>query len=110
MGENDIMNEDRVVGKEGGMKDDKHKNRLELLPFDSILEVGKVLTHGAEKYEPNNWQKVEVIRYVGALLRHLFAWLLGEIFDKKSGLRHTSHMTCNAMFINHIDMRDNKDE
>lgn len=103
-------NKDRVVGEKGGMKDDKNKIKMELLPFDSVREVAKVMTHGAKKYEPDNWKKVEVMKYVGAFLRHLVDWLLGETYDKDSGLRLTSHMACNAMFINHIDMRDNKDE
>ena len=103
-------NKDRVVGNKGGMKDDKKKIRMELLPFDSVREVAKVMTHGAEKYEPDNWKKVEVMRYVGAFLRHLVDWMLGETIDKDSGLRLTSHMACNALFINHIDMRDNAED
>ena len=38
-------------------KSDAEKNRLDLLPVRPLLDVGKVLTFGAKKYEPRNWEK-----------------------------------------------------
>ena len=56
-----------------GHKDDQEKNRLDLIEPEFIEGVGKVLTFGADKYEPNNWQKVEDAenRYYAAAMRHL---------------------------------------
>lgn len=93
------MNKDRIVGKNGGVKDDRQKIRWELLPFDVIEQVAIIMTHGAEKYEDDNWKKVEPARFVGALMRHLCSHLKGEIYDKESGLLHLSHMCCNAVFL-----------
>ena len=58
-----------------GRKDDQEKNRLDLIEPEFIEGVGRVLTFGAGKYEPNNWQKVEDAkdRYYAAALRHIMA-------------------------------------
>lgn len=91
-----------------GMKFDTGKNRLDLVEPEFIENVGKVLTFGAEKYAPNNWQKVEdpVDRYYAATLRHLLAWRRGEKIDPESGLNHLSHVATNIMFLMHFDKDD----
>ena len=63
-----------------GKKFDSEKPMLYLLPPKSMNEIGKVLTHGAEKYGPENWRKVENLqnRYTSAALRHIFAHMEGE--------------------------------
>lgn len=87
------------------MKFDTGKNRLDLIEPEFIENVGEVLTFGADKYEPNNWQKVEdpVNRYYAATLRHLLAWRRGEKIDPESGLNHLSHVATNIMFLMHFD-------
>ena len=83
------------------MKYDKGKVRMDLLPFDCLTEIAKVLTFGAEKYKENSWQTVKnrYERYRGSLLRHMAAMQAGEILDKESGLSHAAHLATNAMFI-----------
>ena len=84
-----------------GMKFDNNKIRVDLIDPDFIINVSKILTFGARKYAPNNWQEVEdpINRYYGAALRHLLAWRQGEKRDPDSGLHHLWHCACNLMFL-----------
>lgn len=84
-----------------GRKDDKGKIRMHLLPFDSLAEIAKVLTVGAEKYAPNNWKKVGDLeeRYMDALLRHIGAHQTGGLLDPEDGLSHLAHAGCNLLFL-----------
>ena len=83
-----------------GKKYDSGKPKLYLLPPKSINEVGKVLTFGAEKYDPHNWRKVDDLqnRYSSAALRHIFAHIDGEDVDEETGLSHLAHAICCLMF------------
>ena len=83
-----------------GKKFDSEKPMLYLLPPKSINEVGKVLTYGAQKYDPENWRKVDDLqnRYTSAALRHIFAHMEGEEDDKETGLSHLAHAMCCLLF------------
>ena len=83
-----------------GKKYDGGKPQLYLLPPKSINEVGKVLTFGAEKYDPHNWRKVDDLqnRYTSAALRHIFAHIDGEDVDEETGLSHLAHAMCCLLF------------
>jgi len=83
-----------------GKKYDGDKAKLYLLPPKSILEVGKVLTYGADKYDPENWRKVDDLqnRYTSAALRHIFAHIDGEADDQETGLSHLAHAMCCLLF------------
>jgi len=84
-----------------GVKFDHGKPRWDLLPFDVIEEIVKVLTMGAQKYEDHNWKKIENIpeRYFAALMRHMAAWQAGETEDQESGLSHLAHAGCCLTFL-----------
>lgn len=82
------------------MKYDGEKVRLDLLPVQPIIEIGKVLTYGARKYEKDNWRKgLEWSRCYAATLRHLFAWQSGETNDPETGLSHLAHAACEILFL-----------
>lgn len=49
-----------------GLKYDGDKPMLDLIPPEAIMAIGRVMTYGAQKYGPNNWQGVEPRRYVAA--------------------------------------------
>jgi hypothetical protein len=93
-----------------GKKYDNGKLRWDLLPLGPVEEVVEILTYGAEKYGPNNWQMVEdwEDRYFAALMRHLVAWRKGERDDKESGLPHLAHALCNLTFLRYLEC--DKDE
>ena len=95
-----------------GKRYNKGKNRLDLVPPELIEEVGWVLTHGAEKYAPRNWEGgfEDIKKDVYApLLRHLIAWDKGEEFDKESGLTHLAHAGCNIAFLIALSKREDWD-
>ena len=98
---NDARQLANTLTRDQTIKADGGKPRMELIPTSALYSLGRVLTHGAEKYSPNSWQNVEVERYVGALLRHLCAFLDDPTgVDADSGLKHTEHLLANAVFIN----------
>lgn len=77
-----------------GSKADGGKPRVDLLPFAALTEVAHVMTFGAEKYAPYNWQGLSVSRLFAAALRHGFAWFRGEDLDPETGRSHLAHMAC----------------
>lgn len=88
------------MNQEQGKKNDQEKVRLELLSSTAILELGKVLTFGAKKYDAHNWRKgLHFSRLIGAILRHVLAYSGGETIDPESGLNHLSHAMCGCMFL-----------
>ena len=85
-----------------GVKFDNEKPRMDLFSPGALLASGQVMSHGAKKYEPRNWERgVDWGRYYGAALRHLLAWWSGEDLDKESGLHHLAHAMCCVMFLLH---------
>jgi hypothetical protein len=84
-----------------GTKYDVNKIRYSLLPIKEIESVVEVLEYGANKYEVDNWQKVDKARqrYYDALMRHVTAWKKGELKDDESNLSHLAHAACNALFL-----------
>ena len=88
----------KIVGE--FLKFDTSKTRYDLVPPSAIKAIANVLTYGAKKYKPNNWQLVEdTERYTAALYRHLEAWRSGEINDSESGLPHLEHAMTNLAFL-----------
>jgi len=93
-----------------GRKYDQEKARFDLLDPCFIEAMAEVMTYGAQKYAPNNWQKVEDFkaRYTAALHRHLNAWQQGEERDEESNLYHLAQVSCNAMFLFWEEQNDSK--
>lgn len=80
-------------------KADGDKPDPSLLPPRAVLRVVEVLTHGAGKYGRDNWVRCDdKRRYVGATLRHVLAYMSGEVMDPESGLPHLAHAACSLLF------------
>ncbi len=91
------------------MKFDTGKLRYSLIPPIMLKALANVLTYGAKKYKPNNWQGVDdVDRYWDALYRHLEARRDGEMLDSESKLPHLWHAITNIGFILFLDDKSNK--
>ena len=101
-----------MQGIDVGKKWDGEKPKLHLLPPKAILEVGKVLTYGAEKYDEENWRKLDNLqdRYTSAALRHLFAHIDGEETDEETQLSHLAHAMCSLLFKLEIELENAKIE
>ena len=63
------------------------KLRWSLVEFDSLEDMVKGLMTD---------------EIAESLMRHLFAYLRGEDLDPESGLPHTGHIMCNAMFLSYM--------
>jgi hypothetical protein len=95
----------------GGRKFDGDKLQYGLVPPLALRETVKVLTFGAQKYEPDNWRRVPDghRRYFDAAQRHIWAYKEGEIIDPESGVNHMAHAICCLMFMLDLDETQVKD-
>lgn len=94
-----------------GAKKDDGKNRLDLLPYDALAEVGKVLTFGSKKYDDRNWELgINYGRVFGAAMRHLTTWFMSKVTgissnDEETGLNHLAHAACCVLFLLSYEIR-----
>lgn len=88
-----------------GLKFDTGKLKYSLVPLAATRALAEILTFGAEKYAPNNWQLVSnpEERYTDALLRHLESYRAGEKIDPESGFSHLKHAITNIAFLLHFE-------
>ena len=95
-----------------GIKYDSEKPKMNLLPPKAIVEISKVLTFGAEKYDAENWRKLDDLqnRYTAGALRHIFAHMDGEDLDPESGMSHLAHALCCLLFKLEIELENAKIE
>lgn len=83
-----------------GVKHDGGKLPLDLLPFDAIEEVARVMDFGAQKYARRNWEGgMSWGRLFAAALRHLFSFWRGQDRDPETGLSHLAHATTCCLFL-----------
>ena len=87
-----------------GIKHDKDKIPLGLLPPEALIEIAKVFGFGAKKYSPHNWRGgFKWSRLYDALLRHLYAWQMNEDLDEETKLSHLGHAgCCLTMLLTHV--------
>lgn len=78
----------------------KLKPQLQLIPPISNVETAKALKHGADRYGPWNWRtaNVESMTYIGAIKRHLDAYLDGQDLDE-SGAHHLGHIAASCAIL-----------
>lgn len=82
-------------------KADRGKPELTLVPLQILYDIARVRMYGTQKYkDPDNWKRVEPVRYRNAMLRHMIAYLEDPYgVDEESGLPHLSHLACNVAFL-----------
>ncbi len=78
---------------------------------EAIRELAEVAEYGANKYSKHNWKEGLYVRSVtSSLLRHLSAFIDGEITDEESGLPHTGAIVWNAMVLAEMSKRPDMDD
>ena len=83
-----------------GKKNDSEKPQMDLISSIAELELAKVLTFGAKKYDSHNWRKgIAYSRIIAAIKRHVNAYNNGETNDPETGLSHMAHVMTEAMFL-----------
>lgn len=84
-----------------GLRYDEGKPRMDLIPPELLFAIAEVLTYGAEKYAPRNWERGMIWgkEVYAPLIRHLEKWKKGEERDEESGLTHLAHAACNIAFL-----------
>jgi len=101
-----------MKSKTGGLRYNEDKLKWGLVDFDALDNMVRVLMYGEQKYDAHNWKKgLPYVSVTESMLRHIYAFLRGEDVDPESGLPHTGHIMCNAMFLDyywqhHKDMDD----
>ena len=92
--------------------EDKPLAGLVLQDFGSaLLEVAKVGTFGAEKYEKSNWLIVPngIERYTDAMARHFLQESL-QPNDPESELKHAAHTAWNALARLELMLRNERQD
>lgn len=86
--------------KQEGLRFNQGKTRHDLAPAWAQEQYCKVLTKGAEKYAPRNWEKgMAWSKVLASMKRHIAAFERGEDHDPETGLLHMAHVMCNAAFM-----------
>jgi hypothetical protein len=89
-----------------GMRFNTGKTRFDLIPQSWIRSLAQILTVGANKYEPRNWEKgLSWSETLGSLHRHLDAWVSGEQYDKETKCHHLGHVAWNALALMTMQLR-----
>lgn len=82
-----------------GTKFDQQKAPMDLLPYESLEEIAKVLAAGEQKYGTANWANgIEMRRLISAALRHIGQFNSGEDFDSETQTLHLANAACNLLF------------
>lgn len=93
------------VSPTGGLRDNRGKFRLSLVPSQLEEAVAEVIfkssKEGGGKYPMHNWRKgLPWSEVAESAIRHLKAFAQrGEDHDKESGLHHLKHAACNIAFL-----------
>lgn len=85
-------------------KADAGKLQIHMVPMQIVRDCAEVRMYGTKKYgDENNWKKVELIRYIDAMLRHTLAFVEDiHSVDEESGIPHYKHAECNWSFISQL--------
>lgn len=83
-----------------GLRYDSGKPAMHLLPPFAMLELGKLFARGVIKYYERNWEKgMKWSKMLSPMLRHVFRFMLGQNYDKETGVHHLACVAWNALCL-----------
>lgn len=83
-----------------GIKYDQDKPRMDLISTEALIQLARVMGHGAKKYGDQNWRGgLKWSRPIAAALRHITSFNSGEDLDPETSISHIAHAMCNLMFL-----------
>jgi hypothetical protein len=89
-----------------GLRYDAGKLRMDLIPPEWEEGLAEVLTKGAEKYEPRNWELgMPWSKIIGSARRHLLKFQKGERYDPETGCHHLFMAAWNILALASYDVR-----
>ena len=101
-----ILNDGDITAYATGAKRDKlDEPAWHLLPYQAINAIAKVLTAGAEKYGPRNWEQgLPMKSYLNHAMIHIGKFILSETAgedwfagDELEQEDHLAHAACNLL-------------
>ena len=94
------MSEDKFI-----KADSTKEFRPELVTIEFRRGMAKILAQGAVKYSDDNWKEcTDPRRYIGALMRHMEDFEMGNKIDAESGQHTLLHAACCLMMLHGIDL------
>jgi hypothetical protein len=92
------MKEGETVTNEQGGSQSHLEARLDLIPGDALIRIGKILSAGAGKYGEWNWKKIPVNDHLNHALVHIYKHLLGS----PTGEDDLGNAACRILFALHM--------
>ena len=95
----DDPNAEVVINKNGG-KQSAIPVRMDLIPARELLELGKILKRGGEKYGDWNWLKIDVNDHLNHALHHIYAFMNAdqETMKYEEAYTELTHAFCRLLF------------
>lgn len=82
-----------------GTKHDQSKAPMDLIPYEALEEIARVLGEGEKKYSTANWAKgIEMRRLIAASLRHIGQFNAGQDYDEETNTLHLANAATNLIF------------
>ena len=93
--------EERITNEKTGGQKGRKPQRMELLPFDVLMEhVAPLYAFGASKYADHNYRKgYDWSLSFGAMMRHATQFWHGEEADEETGCAHLASVVFHALAL-----------
>lgn len=99
------VNHSEITTNTSGGKQSRLDYRFDLIDANAMFELARVMYEGAQKYDKNNWRKIDAESHLNHALSHIFAHLAGDNQDD-----HLSHALCRCHMALAVSMQEKPDE